>query len=767
MKIKILFRLVAFSFGFSLLAAERPDVLERFYAENEGRTIRRLPSWIVPENVFAGFNTNDAGRAVHLRKLRLIREKSDWNVLTCTCRFADHTEADVLDHLKDAVAALRWSGVELLMDLEPRLWRDAFLKEYPGDYLRLRQFATFKPGADGKVRFEVKEDVFSDYANTGGRGVVFSQWRPGRLVAVRAAKGTSLRTLAATDVVSTKESVTGTVAGLKPGETLLVEVEWPLYEADPSSPNVMRFAREIAKGFRSLGVSGVMRDEYGFQKPNTLIFMAHLSYWYSPYFKELYSKRSGGRDLDEDLPALALGWDTPENHRAAMDYTMSIYDACKASEVELYNINKEYFGTDAYVAKHVTWHPPFDWDELWHNGLVWWAAKRDWAQTDECHPVPVTTSMMKKFGTPLWMDEGYGPNPEHYVKRLWRYAAAGGRIVYHQIFSWDPKASSVAKYTDPDERSFRRMADLLSPEGMRAERILRLLPLTTRAPIDCPVLQIFGHERLTDWLDQGDFRNWGEKLAYGLGHKGYYVDVFPASEIPDGTVTVDADGVLRVGKQRYRACVLWHLSDRELAQWEKLIGGRELATKVFVEPEVAEVEAYLESVGAVRQIPLEKDEERLPKADGIFRLTDGTFVRIKGGEGNLAGGPISGEFDFGGVKVAYSARGLFAARVENGKLVAFCGGEVTRVKGGGISLELEKPADISMVKVGERWPGGRVSSRAEKGTGGRVSSRAEKDDEGGKWCGVYQTDDGDSPVPAELMTLTQRWVELTGKTKKD
>jgi hypothetical protein len=203
--------------------------------------------------------------------------------------------------------------------------------------------------------------------------------------------------------------------------------------------------------------------------------------------------------------------------------------------------------------------------------------------------------------------------------------------------------------------------------------------------------------------------------------------------------------------------LLWHLSDRERTQWEKLIGGRKLATKVFVEPEVAEVEAYLESVGAVRQIPLEKDEERLPKADGVFRLTDGTLVRIKGGEGNFAGAPISGEFDFGGVKVAYSARGLFAARVENGKLVAFCGGEVTRVKGGGISLELEKPADISMVKVGN----------GEWGTGGRVSSRAEKDDEGGMWCGVYQTDDGDSSVPAELMKLTQRWVKLTGKTKKD
>ena len=231
--------------------------------------------------------------------------------------------------------------------------------------------------------------------------------------------------------------------------------------------------------------------------------------------------------------------------------------------------------------------------------------------------------------------------------------------------------------------------------------------------------------------------------------------MLPASELPEGTVTVDADGALRVGKQRYRACILWHLSDKERVQWERLVAGKKISTRVFAEPNVNEVESYLESVGAVRQIPLEKDEGRLPKADGVFRLTDGTLVRIKGGEGNFAGAPISGELDFGSVKVAYSARGLFAARVENGKLVAFCGGEVTRVKGGGISLELENSADISLMKMGDRWPGGRVSPRAEK------------DDEGGMWRGVYQTDNDDSPVPAELMKLTQRWVKLTGKTKKD
>lgn len=138
----------------------------------------------------------------------------------------------------------------------------------------------------------------------------------------------------------------------------------------------------------------------------------------------------------------------------------------------------------------------------------------------------------------------------------------------------------------------------------------------------------------------------------------------------------------------------------------------------------------------MRQIPLEKDEERLPAADGVFRLTDGTLVRIKGGEGNFAGAPISGELDFGGVKVAYSARGLFAARVENGKLVAFCGGEVAKVEGGGISLKPGKAADISL---------------SMSGAG---------NDGGGEWRGTYQTGDESSSIPEELLSVTRRWVRL-------
>lgn len=709
----------------------RNDSLARFYAENEAKVIRRLPSWIVPENAFNGFGVDDAAMALQKRKLELVRDESDWNVLTWTCRVTFQDDPIIMSRLMDAVRELKGSGIDLLMDLEPRLLQRSFFEKYPDDYLLLRQFAVFSPDNDGVVHFEVKEDSFGDFGNLSGINLRYSGWREGRLVAARIAKERTLKPVDAMDVVCTNEVVSGKVSGLAADETLLVEVEWPLYQADPSSPNVMRFCRELAKRYAAIGVSGVMRDEYGFQKPNTPTFKSHLSYWYSPCFAELYARRSGGRKLDEDLPALALAWDIPEVHSAAIAYTMAIYDACKASEVELYNLNKEYFGADAYVAKHVTWHRPFEYDELLHNGLGWWAAKRDWAQSDECHPVPVNTAMTKKFGSPLWLDEGYGPNPRHYVKRLWQYTLCGGRIVYHSIFSWNRSEESVSCYTNPYECAFHRIADLLNYDGIRAAQIVRLLPLMTRAPIDCPVVQIFGHERLTDWLSP-DFKDWGEEIAYGLGHKGYYVDVYPASEIPDGTFAIDGDGFITVGQQRYKACVLWHLSDSENQAWRKLLEGRKLATRIFIEPSVGEVEAFLLKIGATLQAPLEKTRERLPNTEGLLHLTDGTVAHIKGGLPDFAGDLISGELNCNGTPVSYRAKGLFAVRVENGRITAFCGGELTYVNGPGISLKLDTPQDISLVCID------------------------------GIWYGTCQSQSPEEPIPAQLMEITAHWVKLCG-----
>ena len=717
------------------MTGDQGDVLARFYDGNEGKALRRLPSWIVPENAFCGFGIDDPSNALQRRVLRLFLERSDWNVLTWCCRTAEHGHPEVAPRLAEAARMLEGSGIELLMELDPRLMRNAFLAEHPDDFLRQRQFGHFRPDASGAVRFEVRQDYMCDYAGTGGMNDPYSGWKPGRLVAVRAVRGQSPRPVEADAVTCSADAVSGVVRGLAGDETLQVEVEWPLKEADPCSPNLQAFSRKMALRYRELGVSGAMRDEYGFQKPNTKNGERHQSFWFSPRFAALYARRSGGRSLEADLPLLALGADTPENHVAAIAYSLSVYDACKASEEDFYAMNKEYFGPDVYVAKHVTWHFPFDYDEILHNGIVWWAARRDWAQSDELNPVPVSTGMMKKFGTPLWLNEGYGPNPEHYMKTLWQYVVCGGRMVYHGIYCGDPSMTSVAKYADPAERAYHRHADLLGDDAVRAEEIVRLLPLVTRAPIDCPVAHVFGHERLVDWLDPA-FKDWGEPIAHGLGGMGFYVDAYPASELQSGTFQIDGDGYLRVGRQRYLACVLWHLSSGERKAWDGFAAGRTLKTRLFIDPGVGEVADFLASSGAARQTPLGPTglggatRHRLPPADGLLRLTDGTVARVKGGLPDFAGDAISGELETGGVRVAYAARGLFAARAENGELSAVCGGGVTCVEGGGLSLQLDAPVDLALVKIN------------------------------GEWRGVWQTPDTDAPVPQPLRRITRRWTKL-------
>ena len=710
------------------------DVLDRFYSENDGRILRRLPSWVVPENAFAPITKEqvaDPENSVQHRLFSLFRERSDWNILTYCARFTEHDDSKVMECVAEAAGAMREAGIELLMENDPRLMRNEFFRRFPEDYLRVRQYAVVEPSSDGVAQFKISEDNMSDYGETARP---YSFWRPGRVVSAWAVKGGKMRKVDVVDATCTERAVIGKVCGLASGERLLAEVEWPLWEIDPCSPNLMEFAREVMLRFRKLGVAGLMRDEYGFKKPRASM-LEHKAFWYSPNFAAVYAKRSGGRSLEDDLPILALGADALRAGTVATDYTMSIYDACKRTEEDFYAANKEYFGNDAYVAKHVTWCTAIQKMEFLSNGLVWWAARRDWAQSDENTLIPASTGMMKKFGTPLWLNEHYGPEPTQYVQLLWRYVACGGRVVYHALFSWNPEWSYIARYGDAGERAYHRHADLLGADAMRAEEICRLLPLVTRAPIDCPVAHVFGHERMVNWFDEGH-EDWGEPIAHGLGRLGYYADAYPASELDGKTFAVDGDGFLRVGQQRYLACVLYHLSERERRKWNALVGSEDLKTRVFIDPAIDDVKRFLDERGAVRQPPMHpvgnRTQQHLPKPDGTIHLTDGTVARIKGASPNLAGDPISGKIESNGIAVEYAARGIFAVRCEKGALVAVAGGEVTSVKAPGFTLMLDSPADFALVRLGDEWHG------------------------------VWQTDRLDEPVPPALMGITSHWTKLRG-----
>lgn len=84
----------------------------------------------------------------------------------------------------------------------------------------------------------------------------------------------------------------------------------------------------------------------------------------------------------------------------------------------------------------------------------------------------------------------------------------------------------------------------------------------------------------------------------------------------------------------------------------------------------------------------------------------------------------------GGGVVKFKARGMFAARVADGRLKGFSGGEVTHVEAAGISLSLERPEDVALVELADGWHG------------------------------VWQTDDTAALVPDALKTLAPHWIKL-------
>lgn len=720
--------------------------LVRFHREYDGKALRRLPSWLVPDPLFCTLTNDELGTGgadITRRIFELVRDRCDVNVLAYSprCRL-DLSSPEFMRRVKDAVCFFRGSDVDLLIHIDPRLFRNEYLALYPDDCLHWRQFAVARPELDGTVRFRIEQERMWDHTCYGSKDL-FSWWKPGRIVSCRAVKDgadpSAARIVEAEDVTCATNFVSGIVHGLDACETLLVEADFPLKEVDPCSPGLLPFVRTMTLRYKVLGIDGIYMDEWGFQKPAAAM-LDHLAFWYSPHFAREYVARSGGRDLDRDISLFALGRNTPDVRAAMSAYIRTIYDTCTKIERYYYDLIKEQFGDDSYIGKHPTW-----WSELgnarevFHNGLDWWAAPRDWANTDENVSVSVATALAKKFGSPFWLNEGYGTTPGHYKKTLWRSALCGGRMSWHGI-TGDKKADYLQRKYKYSERRYARMADMFPDETLRAEQILRLLPLVSRAPIDCPVAHIFGYDHFVDWLNpaHGD---WGKGIAHGLGQLGYYADAYPASEIDACTFAVDDDGYIRVGRQRYSAAILYNLSVRENAVWKRFTEMHEVKTRVFVNPKVGDVAAYLDSIGAMKQTPLGANGfwggtvNLLPPSDGVVRLTDGTVAHIKGGHPDFAGDTVEGELVSGGVSVKYKARGLFAVRAANGALTGMAGGEVSRIEAPGISLSLAKPADIALVKLSDGWHG------------------------------VWQTADLDAPVPAELLKLVSHWIMVKGRHK--
>ena len=735
-----------------LTIAPSADPLVRFWRDNDGKSVRRLPVDVVPENVFWGFGTRDFpdGLKAFSRMIDESVAKSTYNCVTLTLRCNPELgDKETLLAAQAVNEKAHAAGIKVYMDTDPRIARREFFARWPNDMQGVAVVVTAAP-TNGVAAFTYTFKDATDHMSGGAR----NSYRPvkARVAASfavrRRADGvfdfSTRRPVDVTSEIAVRSRrdatgggymdrgdavVSGKAEGLAADETLVVTLEADYFSADLFSPHIIPFARELMARYKALGADGGMRDEWGFIPDHAPSLR---KFWWSPNFEAAY-RAACGRSLMDDFPLMALGAKGDATRAAAIGTFMKLVLARNVEiERDFYETDKRLFGAGVYVAKHPTWHSAVCPQEYFHNGLDWWQAPRDWAQGDENAPIYALNAMAKKFGGPVWLNEGYTATPERNVFRVWTYAMCGGRQVYHGLYSGNPK--EMKKYIDMpwEERRVRTATDLLAPGNVTAQTRVRLPNLISRSQVDSPVAYVFGHERLVDWSGDG-WNDHGQWKILKLMSQGWWCDAYPASECSLGTFTVDGEGYLRVGQQRYLAVMLHNLSADEKGAFDAVVKGQALKTRIFGGDEDKAVGDYLQQAGAVRQ-PCVKGGTKAglvyPEPDGTLHLIDGTAIRIRADWDHPCGLPIVETVESNGVKVELAAEGLAAVRAENGQVTALAAGGLTRVQGSGLALALERPEDVVLLKID------------------------------GEWHGIWQTADADGPIPAPLAALTPHWMRL-------
>ena len=705
----------------------------------------------------------------------LLAQHGMYNLVTVTMRIAGHpiTEPETRALFERLVAHARQQGLEVAVDLDPRLARGEFRRRYPDEQQRV-VYVERCPVREGAAEFQVVPETWSDHMTGNGTPYRVEAGTCVGAVAWCLNERGEVRTGSRIDVSGAvqveeagAEGVRGTVTGLDAAganraDEVLVLAEFELFTPDVFSPHVLAYQRELLEAYADLPLKGVIKDEWGF--PPTRPSMAeHCSFWYSSSYDEAYQQVSGGRRLLDDLPLLAVAEEGQEKERLAAINRYMLLNLNRQARIEeaYYSGVKEVFGPDALVTKHATWYPRINEMEVCKNGLSWWAARRDIAQTDEITPLSAALGMAKKFGSSCWLNEGYAERPELYRRNIWRYAAAGGRMVFHSLY---PTVNGQPR--DPTDPHHSEHSLLLTPELIRAECRVRLLNLITGAPLDCPVALVFGHERVMNWAGSG-YLDYGEDLSLDLWRQGWAVDLYPSSEIVSGTLEISDDGWVQVGCQRYEVLVLYEpdlcgpavaeLFERAPAMRTALVvigewnrddegapfDGLAALGNGFVRlgsgsEALAWLAGELERRGAPRQPRLEEpyllfnnDQIGMPAPRGTAHLVDGTVVRLEATAVSDGGDPIDEVIPVAGVDLQVEAEGVFAARVDgDGQVVALAAGGLRRVLGGGLDVTLDEPVDVALWRDGE-----------------------------GCWRGVAQGL-SDREIPAPLLAITGDWLRL-------
>jgi len=668
----------------------------------------------------------------------------------------DHFTDEVHDQFKEMQEYAAKQGISLVADLDIRMALNSLEAKYPNDLqqmLVLHEVDLTQPNnTDIIVRCRNLNDHYKNpYLIRSGafvRAYAYSLNSKG-LIDPSTIKDFSR---SCTIVNASKELVEVKIP--EPTKNsysrVMIMASFTILYPDVFSKAVIDFQREMIGKYADIPLAGALKDEWGFP-PSLSEETIFGDFWYSRHRADAYAERTGGRELISDILLMVKGIQGRENQRimAINHFNEMCWKRNGEIEDDFYHAVKQTWGTEAIVAVHPTWYPFPERREFKKNGLDWWIATRDLAQTDEIVPYAARTSLAKKWGGKVWynMDHTMGLPPQTvinagtFIRNLWSSALAGGRINNLPI---DVRPEGIT-----------------GSDYIRAETRIHLLNYINPVPLDCPVAVIFGHTSAMNWAGPA-FDDVGMKLVDSLWHKGIPADLIPSSEIWNKSLRIDKDGFVCYGNQRYTAVVLYNPEfEKEstidffknspdmktrlfrVGDWKKDFKGNDLdfalpaslAAKSDIQTILNEIPALLKKEGVPLQTPATRDLEGfghtslIPPTTGFCRLLDGTLIQVAGTI-NGAGDPIKSKMTIGKFTVLFDAVGLAAVRLDTeGKPEAIAASELKSFETGNFKINLDKRVDLALLR-----------------------------NEKGEWEGVIQGWEGE--IPAQLRSITAKWERI-------
>lgn len=711
-----------------------------------------------------GWRTKDLQNDEYKESIDQISKNSPFNLIILFLRFPDKEIIDkkVHDQVKLATEYALQQNIAFVADIDVRQARQTFKELYPKDLQQMLRIKEISLSSINSVTTTIQSIDLSDHYSGGE--IINHIPLNSELLRVYSYSLTdneidtkTIREITDKCIVnySSKDSIIVTIPNsTNSNTTASVMCSFTHLYPDIFSPNLVKFQQKIIKDYGDIPLAGVCKDEWGFPPYQNFVFNPYPDsyrtdiddFWFSNSMAQVYSENTNGRDILFDFLLMSKEMVGKESERMMSINTFNemVFKRNSDLETDFYQTVKETFGPDAAVTVHPTWWPYPESFEYIKNGLDWWRAKRDWAQTDEIVPFAVRTALSKKWNSPVWYNMYYQKGD--LAEQMWSSVLAGGRICY---------------------LSYPLLFD---SKLMRAENRIRLLNYITESQLDSPVAVIFGHTSTMNW-GREYYDDVGMELIDSLWHRGYPADLIPTSEIDNGSLYIDKNGNICYGSQKYEAVVLYHPEFEKNTTFEFFNKAIKGDTKMFIignwtqnfngEPIngnglLPSVMTPYSSIDEIIPKLLETLERKhvfkhssatyiisdkfkyladfnhksfAPATTGYCKLIDGTIIHTAG-TNDVSGDTLKLNYEINGQNIEIDAIGVSAVRLDDqNNLEALVAGELKHFKTKDFQLNLDERVDLAL------W----------------INNN-------GKWEGVIQQKK--QTIPNELLAITQNWTLL-------